>query len=261
MLPRREWIYGSTADVVSSLTIQMDPTTNQLKILEVDPATIRRQITHERADKDDKVIYSAPSADFSLSLTDFSELKSRFHYLMAVDTNTLNDIHQGYRVSACCIYVVKEPLQALSTEIPYQHHASYLILNTDHQAKSEPLGWHLAISRSIPGDFVQRHRIGVIVDSELGKHVSINAYKEPYYETINLPPTMQLIYASSDKSANFTNDMIRHCDSGAKALLNEFRKRGIAEVLKHKPTPIGTALCFLVKTQDLHHPPANSENK
>lgn len=261
MLPRREWIYGSTADIVSSLTIQMDPTTKQLKILEIDPTTIRRQITHERAGKDDKVIYSAPSADFSLSLTDFSELKSRFHYLMAVDTNTLNDIHQGYRVSACCIYVVKEPLQTLSTEIAYQHHASYLILNTDHQAKSEPLGWHLAISRSIPGDFIQRNRIGVIVDSELGKHVSINSYKEPYYETTNLPPTMQLIYASSDKSANFTNDMIRHCDSGAKAVLNEFRRRGIAEVLKHNPISIGTALCFPVKGLNPSPSPVVSESK
>ncbi|MBD9501079.1 hypothetical protein IB256_09840 [Pseudomonas sp. PDM17] len=258
MLPRKTWIYGSSAGEVSSLTIQLDPATNQLNILEIHPSTIRRQITHKRDGKDDKILYSAPVTDFSLLSTDFSELQQRFHYLMAVDTNTLNEIHQGYRVSACCIYVVKEPLQVLSSEIPYQHHASYLILNSDHQAKSEPIGWHLAITRSIPGDFIQSNRIGMIVDSELGKHVDINAHKEPYYETTYLPPTMQLIYASSDKSATFANDMIRNCDSGAKMLLNEFQKHGIAEVLEHKPIRIGTALCFPVKTLDLRRLPANT---
>jgi hypothetical protein len=251
MLPRDKWIYGHATKEVSLLTMQMDPVTGELNILEIDPSTIRRQITHKREGKDDKVLYSAPANDFSLSLSDFSELKKRFHYLMATDTNTLNDIHQGYRVSACCIYVVKQPLQSLSSDIPYEHHASYLILNTDHQAKSEPIGWHLAITRSVPIEFLQRNRIGMIVDSELGKHLDINARKEPYYQTTYLPLTMQLIYASSDKSATLANDMIRSCDTGAKILLNEFEKIGIAELLKHDPMRIGTAFCFPVKTLDL----------
>jgi hypothetical protein len=254
MLPRDKWIYGHATKEVSTLTMQMDPVTGELNILEIDPSTIRRQVTHKREGKDDKVLYSAPANDFSLSLTDFSELKKRVHYLMAADTNTLNDIHQGYRVSACCIYVVKQPLQSLSSDIPYEHHASYLILNTDHQAKSEPIGWHLAITRSIDFQFLKSNRIGMIVDSELGKHLDINAGKEPYYETNYLPPTLQFIYASSDKSATFANDMIRSCDSGATILLNEFKKVGIAELLRFEPIRVGTALCFSVKTLDLRSP-------
>lgn len=250
-VPRDEWIYGHTTKEISSLTMRMDPVTGQLNVLEIDPTTIRRQITHKREGKDDKVLYSAPAKDFSLSLSDFSELKKSFHYLMAADTNTLNDIYQGYRVSACCIYVVKQPLQSLSSDISYEHHASYLILNTEHQAKSEPIGWHLAITRSIVPQFLQTNRIGMIVDSELGKHLEINAGKEPYYDTNYLPPTMQFIYASSDKSATLANDMIRSCDTGAKMLLNEFKKVGIAQVLRHEPIRVGTALCFSVRTLDL----------
>ncbi|MFH7479515.1 hypothetical protein RA274_29350, partial [Pseudomonas syringae pv. tagetis] len=60
-----------------------------------------------REKKEDKVLYTAPADDFSMSLDHYEELKSRFDYLMSVDTFTLNEIFQGYRVSACCIYVVQ----------------------------------------------------------------------------------------------------------------------------------------------------------
>lgn len=252
-IPRDHYVYGHTLDKVSSLTVEVDPVTQKISIREFDPSSIRRQVTYARQGKDDKVLYSAPADDFSMSLDLVSELKARFDYLMAVDTNTLNDIHQGYRVSACSIYAVKDHLSSLSDESHYGHHATFLILNTDHQAKSEPIGWHLAITRSL-NPLVQRQRIGVIVDSELGKHIDINAGREPYYATSNLPPNLKFLYASSDGSATFANAMIRSCDATAKAVLNEFKRRGVADVLNHKPIEVGTALCFQML---LSHPDGN----
>lgn len=245
-IPRDDYVYGRTLANVSSLTVEMDPVTQQLHIREVDPSSIRRQVTHKRDGKDDKVLYSAPASDFSMNLSHFAELKTRFDYLMAVDTNTLTEIQQGYRMSACSIYVVKAHLQSIGSEIRYEHHATFLILNEDHQAKSEPIGWHLAISKTLEPEFLRTSRIGMLVDSELGKHLDINAGKEPYYGEHLLPPSLKFLYASSDKSATYANDMIRLCDTAATMVLEEFKKVGIADVLKLMPTRIGTALCFRV---------------
>ena len=245
-IPRDHYVYGQVIENVSSLTLEYDPKTQQLNIPEIDPSSIRRQITHKREGKDDKVLYSAPANDFSMSLSDFAELETRFDYLMAVDTNTLVEIHQGYRVSVCSIYVVKEHLRSLGSDIHYDHHASYIILNTDHEAKNEPVGWHLAITRSLDPLFVESWKIGMIVDSELGKHVDINSGKEPYYGEFYLPPCLKFLYASSDKSATYANSMIRLSDTAATMVLEEFKRIGIADVLKHRPIEIGTALCFPV---------------
>lgn len=244
-IPRDVYVYGCTDGKVESLTLEMDPVSRQLNILEIDPGSIRRQVTYVRQNKDDKVLYSAPADDFSMSLDLTAELKSRFDYLMAVDTNTLVEIHQGYRVSACCIYVVKDHLSSLSADTQYGHHATFLILNEDLKAKSEPIGWFLAITQSIPLQ-IRGERVGVIVDSELGRHLDINSGKEPYYDTNYLPSNMKLLYASSDASATFANDMIRLCDLGAKAVLNEFKKKGVSDLLTHETLKVGTALCYRV---------------
>ncbi|PBP96433.1 hypothetical protein [Pseudomonas congelans] len=254
-IPRNTYVYGHTLENVSSLTVELDPITQNLTIKEVDPSSIRRQITHKREGKDDKVLYSAPANDFSLSLTDFGELKTRFDYLMAVDTNTLNEIHKGYRVSACSIYVVRESLGFVGREIRYEHWASYIILNTDHSAKSEPIGWHLTIGLNISPAFLATSRIGIIVDSELGKHLDINAGREPYYAGHLLPSSVKLLYASSDKSATFANGMIKCCDTAASMVLAEFKKMGIDEVLKVTPIQIGTASCFPVVSIQESDPP------
>jgi hypothetical protein len=245
-IPRDLYVYGNVTKEVKSLTVTFDPVTQQLHIPEIDPSSIRRQITHKREGKDDKILYSAPASDFSMSLGDFAELKTRFDYLMAVDTNTLTDIYQGFRVSVCSIYIIKDHLSSVGSEVQYDHHASFMIFNSDHEAKSEPIGWHLAITQSIEPKFLNSSRIGIIVDSELGKHVDINSGKEPYYSDNLLPPSLKLLYASSDKSATYANDMIRLCDTAATLVLDEFKRVGVGDVLSLKSLKVGTALCFPV---------------
>ncbi|NSX12212.1 hypothetical protein HTX81_26805 [Pseudomonas lini] len=153
------------------------------------------------------MVYSAPADVFSLSLGHFEELKNRFDYLLAVDTNTLTKpaFLKGYTLSATSIYCIIEPIQVLTTQIPYVHLASYVILDTNIQVKHESLGWHLAIKHHIDTPFLRTQRIGIIVDSELGKHLDINSRKAPYHANFHLPANVSLLYASSDKPEMFAN--------------------------------------------------------
>ena len=245
-IPREEYVCGTTADVVSSLTFTFDPVRGTMSIPEVDPSTITRKLTHKRENKDDKVIYSAPAEDFSLSLSYIDDLKKRFDYLIAVDTNTRKkpDVQNGYSVSASCMYCITEPLQAHTDEIPYQYLASYVILDTDMQAKHESLGWHLAIKHHIDTPFLRTQRIGVVVDSELGKHLEINSRTTPYHADFHLPANVSLLYASSDKTDTLANGMIKLCDAGATRLLDEVERRGLDELIQTGPPSEGTAKWF-----------------
>ncbi|KWV73066.1 hypothetical protein PFLmoz3_06186 [Pseudomonas fluorescens] len=245
-IPREEYVCGTTADVVSSLTFTFDPVRGTMSIPEVDPSTITRKLTHKRENKDDKIIYSAPAEDFSLSLGYIDELKKRFDYLIAVDTNTRKkpDVQNGYSVSASCMYCITEPLQAHTDEIPYQYLASYVILDTDMQAKHESLGWHLAIKHHIDTPFLRTQRIGVVVDSELGKHLEINSRTTPYHADFHLPANVSLLYASSDKTDTLANGMIKLCDAGATRLLDEVERRGLDELIQTGPPSEGTAKWF-----------------
>lgn len=250
-IPRDDYVYGNTTDVVSALTVRFD-SMGGVSIDEIASATIRRQLSHVRArkDKGDKVIVSVPANDFSLSRSHFEELKSRFDYLAAVDTNTIADINgpvrlAGYAVSACTISVIAEALSTLHSEIRFQPLASYLILDTAAAIKHEPLGWHLAL-KHMDTPFLRCQRLGMIVDSDLGKHLGINSQKLPYFGNHVLPTNTSLIYASADRSDTLPNQMIKYSDNIAGQVLTHFKKNGIDLLLQEPSSKIGTALYYLI---------------
>lgn len=258
-IPRDDYVYGHTADKVSHLTVSFD-LSDGITIHEVDPHSIRRQITHVRKGKDDKVLFSAPANDFSLSRGHLDELKTRFDYLLAADTNTISDHNgpvrfSGYTASACTIAVITDPLQALTNEILFQPLASYLILDSGAETKPEPLGWHLALTRHTDTPFLRTKRLGFIVDSELGKHLDINARKVPYYAGHPLPSNTALIYASGDKSEMFANQMLKYCDNIAGQVLVQFKRHGIDALLKEPSFQVGSAVCIAIS-----HAPKTSNN-
>lgn len=249
-IPRDDYVYGQAAEKVSQLTITFD-SEGRVTIHEIDPGSIRRQITHVRKGKDDKVLFSAPANDFSLVRGHFDELKTRFDYLLAADTNTIRDRHGparfgGYTASACTIAVIADPLQSLTSEIQFQPLCSYLILDSAAEAKLEPLGWHLALSRHTNTPFLRSQRLGLIVDSELGKHLDINSRKVPYYADYVLPSNTALIYASGDKSEMFANQMLKYCDNIAGQVLGQFKLKSLDAVMKEPSIRVGSAMCFAI---------------
>ncbi|MDD0974659.1 hypothetical protein [Pseudomonas fontis] len=249
-IPRDDYVYGHASKKTSQLTITVDPS-GRIFIPELDPSSIRRQITHARKNKDDKVLYSAPADDFGVSLNPIEHLKTKFDFMLAVDTNTIRDANgpvrfNGYTASACTVVVISEPLQEWGTEIQIKPLASYLILDSGDDIKTEPLGWHLALTRHTDTPFLQSKRVGMVVDSELGKHIDINARRLPYYADHLLPNNTALVYASSDKAEMFANKMLKYCDNLAGQLLERFEKIGIGAALKASTFQLGSARCFAI---------------
>ncbi|TFZ37281.1 hypothetical protein EWW49_10135 [Pseudomonas syringae] len=250
-LPRHEWVYGHGTEKVSSLTVTMHPS-GEVVIHEVDPATIRRQMTTTRPNgKDDKVRFSAPADHFGLELDYIEHLKTKFDYMLASDTNTISDANgptrfEGYMVSACTIVIIAEHLQAWGREVFIQPLTSYLILDSGPDTNAELLGWHLALTRHTNTPFLHTQRLGMVVDSELGKHIDINARRVPYYADYLLPCNTALVYASSDSSDTLANAMLKYCDNVSGQLLEQFKHHGVARMLEDNHFRVGTARCFAI---------------
>ncbi|MFJ4088458.1 hypothetical protein [Pseudomonas psychrophila] len=254
-IPRDHYVVGHTAGIVSQLTFVVNPDTGRGSVAELDPASLRSQISHVRINgKDDKVLYSSPVDDFAaLDESFITQLQKKFDYLMAVDTNTIADPPrtQGCRVSVCVSVAIAEQLDVLPSQLVSQPVAGFLILDPGPDVNPELLGWHLNIDRLAMVPELNTKRIGVIVDTELGLLPDINARKIPYYEKYILPANMTLIYASSDKPELFVNQMIKHCDVMAELGIAEFRKHDVGFMSRVRGHKYGTAICVPIVQKKL----------
>lgn len=241
-------VYGNVIESVTSLTVTIDAL-GRVSIPEIDPASIQRRLTYEREGKKDKVIYAAPSTDFTHGTSQWCELKEHFDYLMAVDTNTLKVRKNGIRISVCSIYRFSNELVRLGPSDSAMHVESYLICDPceDSSVSHEPLGWHLAISRHMLWAFQASKRIGLITDHDLGKHADINAGRSTYFDEFVLPPGVKFLYASSDKADNFANQLIRHCDTAATKIMDRLSKSQMGKFIYTDPIEVGSVICFRVR--------------
>lgn len=248
-IPRDHFVTGQTAGVVSSLTFTFDPLTGIPSILELDPTSLRTQISHARENgKDDKVLFSSPTDGFAaLGETFLEQLRNQFDYLVAVDTNTEVNRIDGFKLSACFICCIIEPLVQLKDEVPYHHLAGYLILDSGDEGNAERLGWHLVATVHINTPYLRTKRVGVIVDSELADHVAINARTKPYYGSHLLPQNMSLIYASSDKTETFANEMMRMNDKNSSHFMTAVKEMGLSKLQLKGGIKMGTATCYCIR--------------
>ncbi|MBS4079627.1 hypothetical protein [Pseudomonas rustica] len=257
-IPRDHFVIGHTTEKVEHFTISYDPVTGVPSIQELDPESLRSQISYEKQNGKDKVIYSTPVEDFkALNRTHLDQLKGQFDYLIAVDTNTIKEPErtQGCRVSVCASSAIAEPLASVSSQVALQPVAAYLILDPGPTVNPEPLGWHLVISQLSRVPALSSKRIGVVVDSELGQHIDINARKKPYHGEHMLPANMTLVYASSDKPEIFVNQMLKHCDAMGKLGIEEFKKSDPSLMSRVRGEKHGTAICVPI-VQKQTKPPA-----
>lgn len=229
--PRTEWVYGTTKDKVSKLTIKFDPETGLFSIPELDPSSIYNKVTHPREAKDDKVVSSFPIGGNEFYLDEmWPQLIKNFDFLMAVDTNyygdpEFRDKHNGYAIGVCSSYIVKDRLGDLTSTFPIEPHKVFLIATKSDNSVFEPVGWHLALS-SLNHDALKGKKLGVIVDHELGKIPAMNRREESYFRSHFLPEHIQLLYGSSDKSGSLINDIFNYCDKAGKTVMRHMSKHG-----------------------------------
>lgn len=245
-VPRDHYVVGHTAGIVSELTFTVDPLTGIPSVLELDPTSLRSQISYARK-KTDKVLTSSPVDSFAaLDKSFIDRMREQFDYLIAVDTNTELDRIDGYKVSACCICCIVDPLAVVIDQIKYEHLAAYLILDSGDEGNAELLGWHLVATVHINTPFLRTKRVGVIVDSELGDHVAINARTKPYYGNHLLPANMTLVYASDAAAETFINGMIKMNDKNAGGLIEAVKRQGLSTLQLQGGVKLGTATCHCI---------------
>jgi hypothetical protein len=251
-IPRYQSVAGRAIGVIDHLTISYDPVTGDPSIHELDPASLRSEISFKKQNGKDKVVYSTPVEDFSaLSESFIDQLKKKFDYLIAIDTNTIKNPPRtnGCRISACASCAIPVPLSEISDQVAFNSVAAHLIYDSGPEVNAEPLGWHLIIQKLLRIPSLSSKRIGIIVDSELGLHIDINARKIPYYGEHILPTNMTLIYASSDKPEIFANAMLKHCDSIAETIIEDFRKKDPDSIFRMDGQKFGAATCIPINVK------------
>lgn len=245
-VPRDHFVIGHTAALVDTLTFTVDPITGLPSVPELDPSSLRSQISYARK-KTDKVLTSSPTDGFAALDESFIErLRKRFDYLIGVDTNTELERIDGYKVSACCICCIADPLVSITDQAKYEHLAAYLILDSGDEGNAELLGWHLVATRHTNTQFLQTQRVGVVVDSELGDHVAINNRTKPYYRDHLLPGNLSLVYASDAAAETFLNGMIKLNDKNASELIKAVKAKGLSTLALRGGVQLGTAKCYQI---------------
>lgn len=151
-------------------------------------------------------------------------LLERYTHLFAIDTNTVEFEGIG-RMSFTTVFkgLLKDLGGAYgqsSGETVFQDYRLNVPGNPEVSA------WRVLIARIQESNLRPLGRIGIIVDSELGKIKEINFRRVPLIDDFFLPPNFELIFASdkSGKEEYFCNKLIAACEANSKRMLEEIER-------------------------------------
>jgi hypothetical protein len=142
-----------------------------------------------------------------------------FDWLFAIDTNTREC--DGSVVSISCSVLADVSLASPTSRRGRmcQDWAAKVVpqpafVFRNPQINSELIGWRELINRIQKSSAVASgSKVGIVVDSELGKIPSLNRRESPVLGDHHLPDGFELLYASSDVGAEFPhNKLLRICD-------------------------------------------------
>lgn len=224
---RIEYVYATVNAADGELEVTYDGQQNGFVFENLVPGSLHQKIVYERDSGKEKVLISTPCSDEIGRFETIENLKNNFDFLFAVDTNTR--VVAGERTSLSVSYFVPNRLSSYTKAIPFLPFCAFEINCIVNGVNPETVGWHILFEKlRNAGTFQISNRIGVIVDSELGRLIEVNRKGMPYYESYFLPDEIQLTYASSDTGKEFLpNQMISYCDKMAEKCLDYFVERGI----------------------------------
>lgn len=149
----------------------------------------------------------------------------RFDQFYAVDTNTIS--FEGFGLVSVTI-----AMQGFSTQLGngYGNFRAepFMELGIQNvQGNPEILGWIKLIKLIISNRDNLRKKIGIVVDSELGKIPDINCRKIPLTENFYLPENIELVFATDASGSEefFPNKLIRSCDNAAGLNIEDIARR------------------------------------
>ncbi len=143
-------------------------------------------------------------------------IRHNYDALAAIDTNNFEI--DGRRLSIASSFYSG----SINTDnVEFFLLPAFVISDVNTDLNPEVVGWHLFFKHvftllKIPSNC----KLGLIVDSELDKHIAMNNGDEAYYKDHYLPNNVGLIYAF-DKGADLQNKIIRKCDRFSRALFKK----------------------------------------
>lgn len=182
--------------------------------------------SYMRENGKEKIIHQAFSENADANFSLRKHITDNFNIIAGIDTNTLTI--KGRKISIAVAYTSLPVLHQNPNLLKIHPAIGFIFDNVRSDLNPETLAWHYFLQIALP--LIRKndtHKVALVVDSELGIIPQINNRTKPYYRNSFLPPKIQLQYASSDKSDDLPNKIIKRCDHTSRNLCQQIETGSI----------------------------------
>ncbi|MFC7379810.1 hypothetical protein [Brevundimonas sp. GCM10030266] len=233
--PRDEYIYATTAGPISEIVVTVDQRTGALSFGQ-EMTNVYSERSYGRA-KGPKVVSRIPQGQPELSFDETPALMANFDRLCAIDTNT-RVIH-GQTISMTGVTTIHPEVipGPKGLEETWRFDVPFCLEYLDLKVPPENFGWLAAILQLRQIGFLRpAHRIGVVVDSDLGNLRAYNERTKPVLNEQFLMSNVTLIYASADTGKeNMINQALGIADTAASQCLKGLETGIIPMITRIEP--------------------------
>ncbi len=200
--PTRVTIELLDDDIVDYIFIPYDGSAMQINVGGnlIKPAKVTIENYYEREKKEKIINYFVYAHDWAYHEAD--AVIRRYDQLYAIDTNTVKH-KSGRRLSVSAI--LRAETQRLESGVSLLDARTYCLLRgLDIEGKPEIKAWKALFDKLIPLLKSGRmRRIGIVVDSELGRIESLNLRLRPFPDSdLYLPSGVELIFATDSSGTD-----------------------------------------------------------
>jgi hypothetical protein len=221
---RNEYIYGTTADIVSSIEITVD---NQTGIISFGTSMVNcySEVSYEREDGKEEKTINRVYQDDDLSFDGHNEIFDKYNRVIAIDTNQKH--HNGVWIAATANIELKL-IHTGGSEKWYQNFLMPSIISISGEKITEKEGWYNSLNILFAHNIINIDtKIALIIDSHLDEIGKINTQSIPLENNFYLPKNFKLFYASSDTGSEYTiNKLIRVADMVSSQYINAIINNG-----------------------------------
>lgn len=188
------------------------------------PGSVQSYSSYKRQSGKEKYVVQSPGSGQSAHVNQIYNIQSNYDWLAGMDTNDYD--YHGRRISVASSFLSETSIK--QTSFSAKILPAFIISEVRDDLNPEVVGWHLFFNHILPlVEVSSERRLGFVVDSELGKHQSINSRQIPYYQDFYLPENVDLIYASSDTGTDAPNGLIKACDKASRELFGQVESGAI----------------------------------
>lgn len=183
--------------------------------------------------KGPKIITKIPQESRRPLMTPQSYVEA-FDVVFAIDVNSRLIREEWYSVGAMAVLetleIVKDSNGITEKVVSNINMFGALIHGKNFGTNPDPWFWKVAIEEGVKLQYAKYSddlRVGLVVDSELGRLDQYNTGALPIFGDYHLPKNFRLVYASADTGSDFTlNKLMSLCDKEATLQLDHVQRGG-----------------------------------